>query len=96
MSRRLAVLVWNDAHATLDQLSLDDALKMHGPAVIQTTGYILKSDEAGVLIAGEWLPPRGDEGEAFRSVTFVPRGMVISETAQPRPRKKAAVPAPVA
>ena len=45
-----------------------------------------------MLIAGEWLPPsQDDESEAFRSVTFVPRGMVISETAQPRPRKKKVV-----
>ena len=88
MSRRLAVLIWNDAHATLDQHSLDEALKLHRSAVIQTTGYILKSDESGVLIAGEWLPQAGDEGEAFRSITYVPRGMVISETQQPRPRKR--------
>lgn len=93
MGRRLAVLVWNDAHATPDQHNLDEALKLHAPAVIQTPGYILKSDEVGVLIAGEWLPPSlHDEGEAFRSITFVPRGMVISENAQPRPRKKKVVP----
>ena len=89
MSRRIAVLTWNDAHAASDQNSLDEALKLHHPAVVQTTGYILKSDDVGVLIAGEWLPPsQADESEAFRSITFVPRGMVISETAQPRPRKK--------
>lgn len=89
MSRRIAVLIWNDAHAAPDQNSIDEALKLHHPAVVQTTGYILKSDEVGVLIAGEWLPPsQAEESEAFRSITFVPRGMVVTETQQPRPRKK--------
>jgi hypothetical protein len=90
----LSIVVWHDAHAIIDQHSIDEALQRHRPFVIQTVGYVLRSDEVGVLVAGEWLPSDGEDPEAFRNITFIPRGMVVTETAQPRPRKKAIVAAP--
>jgi hypothetical protein len=84
----MSVVIWNDAHSTDGQSTFDEAMKLHHPYIIQTAGYVIRSDETGVLIAGEWLPPANDDAEAFRSITFVPKGMVISETAQPRPRKR--------
>lgn len=85
--RKLTTVVWNDAHSTVDELNMDEIRGRHRPNVIHTMGYILMSDPVGVMIAGEWLPPEGGGDETFRNVTFIPRGMVISEARVGRKRK---------
>ena len=89
--KRPAVVAWLDAHATLDEMSEQDIIGAHRPAHIETVGYIVRSDETGVSIAGEWLPAANGGDETYRSVTFVPRGMVIEERPARR-RKKAPSP----
>ena len=82
--RRPAVVVWNDAHAALDELSEDEIIARHKPTRIETYGYIVRSNELGVSIAGEWLPPDNGGDETFRGVTFIPRGMVVEERTRRR------------
>jgi hypothetical protein len=97
MSKSFSIVRWNDAHATLDQLDDNDIKRGHRPHIIETYGYIVQSDEVGVSIAGEWLPPAdGDEYEAYRAVTFVPRGMVVTEgpIQGRKPRKAKLAPLP--
>jgi hypothetical protein len=91
------VVTWNDAHADLDEVNLDEVRAGHHPTIIRTTGYIILSDEAGVSIAGEHIPNNQGGDDTFRSVSFIPRGMVISEqsfsmitTRKKRERKAAA------
>ena len=80
MSKKMSVVVWNDAHATLDQLTFDEIKAKSKPHVIHTYGYIVISDESMVAVAGEWLPPDFGDEDSYRSLTFIPRGMVVSET----------------
>lgn len=88
MRKRLTVVVWNDAHATLDELNEQEIRKNHRPNVIHTSGYVVLSDAEGVSIAGEWLPANaGEEYETFRSITFIPRAMVVNEGKVTRGRK---------
>ena len=85
--RKWVTVVWNDAHSTLDELSIDELRGRHRPNVIHTTGYVLISDDVGITIAGEWLPPEGGGDETFRNSTFIPRGMVVLEGTYGRKRK---------
>ena len=87
--RRPAILIWLDAHATLDELGEDEITGQHKPSRIETVGYILISDETGVSIAGEWLPASNGGDETYRSITFVPRGMVLEERMSRRKKKPA-------
>lgn len=85
--RRPSVVVWNDAHASLEEVAADEVAGRHKPSVIHTYGYIVRSDEVGVSIAAEWLPAENGGDETFRGVTFIPRGMVIEEHKARQPRR---------
>ena len=91
--KRQSLVIWNDAHANLDEVSESDILAAHRPHVIHTYGYVVRSDDTGVSIAGEWLPAGNGADETYRSVTFVPRGMVV-EVRPSRARKPKAAPTP--
>lgn len=61
----------------------------HRPERCQTYGWILRSDEHGVSIAGDWVMT----DDEFRSITFIPRLMVREEkllklASLPKPRAK--------
>lgn len=87
MRKRLAVVVWNDAHSTLEELNEQDIQKGHKPNVIHTSGYLVVSDADGISIAGEWLPAnKSDTYETYRNITFIPRPLVISEGKKKRGR----------
>jgi hypothetical protein len=96
MSKSMSILIWLDAHATLDELSADDVRGGHRPHPIHTFGYIVISDAEGVSIAGEWLPANNGGEDTYRSITFVPRAMVVSEAAMHarKPRKVRVPPQP--
>jgi len=75
---KFALVIWGDAHQTLDQKTMDEVRARHRPDPIHTQGHILIDDETGISIAGEDMPPtNGDNEESFRHLTFIPRGMVL-------------------
>jgi hypothetical protein len=65
---------WNDAHGSDGTLAAHEV--DHCPYVFTTVGYLVRSDEVGVSVAGEL----GQDGK-FRDITFIPRLMIIKEFA---------------
>jgi hypothetical protein len=78
MKKRLSVVIWDDAHSTIDELDADGIRAGHRPNTVHTYGYIVVSDEKGVSIAGEWLPATQGE-DTYRNITFILRSMVRQE-----------------
>lgn len=75
---KFALVIWGDAHQTLDQKTMDEVRARHHPDPIHTQGYILIDDENGISVAGELMPAtNGDTEESYRHLTFIPRGWVI-------------------
>ena len=66
-------VIWGDAHSRSEQQK-DTDIK-HEVEPIQTYGWVIRSDEVGVTVAGEWLP----DDKTWRDTTFVPRAMVMIE-----------------
>lgn len=84
------VVIWNDAKATLEELTIDEIKAMHKPDKIHTQGYIIVDDETGISIAGEWLPGnRTSDDDSYRSVSFIPKGMIqeVIQFAKPKSRR---------
>lgn len=71
-SNALVVVRWTDAHAGGHE-QYEMASVPHSPCIIETVGWLLRDDAAGVSVASEFLP----ETSNYRSYTFVPRGMVL-------------------
>ena len=68
----LACVIWNDAHgnsAMFDIIDVD-----HKPYRFTSVGFLVRTDEVGVSLAGEI----GEDGK-FRDHVFVPRQMIIKE-----------------
>lgn len=86
--KRQSVVVWNDAHGSLDEVTESDIDGRHRPHVIHTYGYIVRSDDVGISIAPEWLPAIDGADESYRGVTFIPRAMIIEERPRRRKRKE--------
>lgn len=85
------IVIWNDAHASLDESTVDEIKSEHKPSRIHTQGYMIVDDENGISIAGEWLPGnRTSDDDSYRSVTFIPRGMIVEviHIKKPVTRKK--------
>lgn len=70
------LVVWADAWmrstASMEPGEIDGA---HKPDICYLYGWILKSDEKGVMVGAEWTP----EDNTFRLTAFVPRAMVLEE-----------------
>ena len=80
----LVICRWSDAHTTeATQYAPTDI--PHAPLVIETVGWLLRDDQAGVSIASERI-----DGTQFRGYTFIPRGMVgdVNPIIKPRKSKK--------
>jgi hypothetical protein len=75
-TRPLVMLTWRDANATAAEVYRRDV--HHAPTIVQTVGWMLDRDDAGVSIACEAIPDA--EGAQYRGVTFVPAGMVVRVT----------------
>ena len=88
---QLVVAVWDDAWADgSDSVTEKDALDKHRPTVMQTIGWLLADDDAGISLFNERCLDQGEE--TYRSRTFIPRAMVRSVTpftlTKPRARRK--------
>ena len=89
--RPLARLVWNDAHMSMDEFTMEDVQRdMHRPEQVVTYGLLVQDDAMGVTLAME----EGVTDGKFRHLTFVPRGMVVElvvlSVSKPRARKSPA------
>mgnify|MGYP001561849402 CR=1 FL=1 len=79
-----AVVVWDDAHGSDDEKT-DETID-HEPTKVQSYGWVIRSDAKGVTLAAEYFPATN----SYRSLTFIPRGMVSEESPRnlSRPRRK--------
>jgi hypothetical protein len=66
---------WADAH---DSVTQADAKDKHKATLMETLGWLLVDDEAGVSLFSERCLDKGDE--MYRSRTFIPRQMIKSVT----------------
>ncbi len=82
---RYGFVFWMDAHSleATDVVDLHDLGKLHSSKPIITGGWVMKDDEVGVSICGEFCG-----GSEFRNSTFVPRSMVLDVWYIKVPRKK--------
>lgn len=69
------MVTWNDAHGSGDDVT--EATLKHRPMVYHSPGWLIRSDADGVSIAVEWCI----SDDTYRGHTFVPRAMVVSESA---------------
>jgi hypothetical protein len=86
----LAVVTWDDAwSAGIELLTAKDIDEKHKPAVMETLGWVIKEDIAGVWVSSERCLDPGET--SFRGHTFIPRSLIT--TIRPFkltvPRKKA-------
>jgi hypothetical protein len=88
--KRLVLIVWNDAWQDQDNFASSHGIALsHRPMVVQTLGWLIHDDEAGVSVVNERSMDEGSE--VYRGRTFIPRPMIISVTdfklAVPRKKK---------
>lgn len=76
--RPVAVVVWNDAHGSVNKDIDPDSVQDHKPMVMTTMGWLLVDNEQGVTVAMEKFVEEGKD--YYRGATFVPRGMITSVT----------------
>lgn len=78
-SPQLAVVVWEDAWADGgDSVTTLDAHEKHRATIMQTLGWLLADDDAGVSLFNERCLDKGEE--TYRSRTFIPRALIRSVT----------------
>lgn len=68
----LICVIWDDAHG--DSVMFDEQDVCHKPYRFTSVGFLVRSDEVGISIAGEI----GEDGR-FRDHAFIPRAMVVTE-----------------
>lgn len=74
---------WGDAH---ESVSPHDHVDLkHKATVMQSVGWLMRDDEAGLSIFNERCLDQGEE--SYRGRTFIPRAMVRSVTPVIKPRK---------
>lgn len=83
-------VIWLDAwKSATDDVTLKTVEETHKPASMETRGWLLKQDEAGVSIANERCLDEDDN--AYRGRSFIPAGMIKSVTilnfAKPRQKR---------
>ena len=84
---------WWDAWADgSDIATVNDAHEKHKATLMETFGWLVVDNEAGVSIFNERCLDKGDE--SFRSRTFIPRAMIVSVLPILKPRKPRKVPLP--
>jgi hypothetical protein len=69
----LVLIRWQDAWFDADQ---QDAEDWRSEYLVQTVGFVVRQEPDLVSIAQELLP----EGDGYRAVTHIPRGMIESMT----------------
>lgn len=90
-TKPIVVVRWNDAQSSATKVYTENETGYHAPIVMETLGWLLKDDDAGVSIVTEVFSEEGLNN--YRGHTFVPRGMVIDVIHLPikpvRSRKRA-------
>lgn len=82
----LMKVLWFDAWADAsDMVTVHDAHEKHKAALMETLGWLVVDNEAGVSIFNERCLDKGDE--SYRSRTFIPRAMIKSVLPVVKPRK---------
>ena len=67
----LVLVRWQDAWFDADQ---QDAEDWRNDYLVQTVGFVVRQEPDLVSVAQELLP----EGDGYRAVTHIPRGMIVS------------------
>lgn len=81
---RFVTVEWDDAWADgVDDTTLDKVHEKHRPIVMETRGWLLLDDDAGVSLFYE----RVKDHTSYRGRTFIPRGMIVSVNDFPPKRK---------
>jgi hypothetical protein len=70
-SHPLVLVRWQDAWFDADQ---QDAEDWRSDYLVQTVGFVVRQEPDLVSVAQEVLP----EGDGYRAVTHIPRGMIVS------------------
>lgn len=66
---------WVDANTGNDDAVTDDTIdNYHKPTIVNTLGWIMKDDEAGITLVNEYYD------QTFRGRTFIPRICVVTVT----------------
>lgn len=84
----LVAVKWLDAHGSSTTAYAEHEIP-HAAIEITTYGLLLREDDAGVTVAGEWC-----KDNTYRGVTFIPKGMMVGDPVRlaattKRKRKKA-------
>lgn len=81
----LVLVTWNDAWGNShEDIAPSDALFEHRPMEMQTVGWLVHQDEAGVSLFTE----RKKTADSYRGRTFIPRAMVVSIDLVIKPRRR--------
>jgi hypothetical protein len=72
-SHPLVLVRWQDAWFDADQQDPED---WRSDYLVQTVGFVVRQEPDLVSVAQELLP----EGDGYRAVTHIPRGMIVSMT----------------
>ena len=88
--------IWADAWAdAVESVTLKDVAEKHRPMMMETYGWLLYEDNAGVSIAAERCIDKGDE--SYRGRSFIPRTLIqsispvkLTKSRSPRAKKSTA------
>ena len=73
----LCSVLWDDANsAGIESMSISDIDSLHVACPMETVGWVLKQDAAGISIANE----RYLEENTYRGHTFIPHSMITKIT----------------
>lgn len=94
LSPSIAVVKWHDAYSpSATEVYSTESPPPDKDIPIHTVGWLLRHNERGVTIAGEYC----GEGD-YRSLTFIPTALVVSVTpvtvSRSRPRRTLSPPLP--
>lgn len=65
-------VTWNDANSPGAAETYEPTEIPHAPVVVETWGFALRQDEAGITVANE----RFEDGR-YRGLTFIPGSMLV-------------------
>lgn len=82
MDKRLVKVIWLDAHASSTTAYAEHEIP-HSAIEIQTVGWLLRQDDAGISVANEYCADA-----TYRGYTFVPTALIKSVEDVVKPAKK--------
>lgn len=68
------LVLWDDAHADFDTVTLDDAHVKHRPELMVTAGWLIRQDSEGISLAAEFCP----SDSTYRARSFIP-GVLVKD-----------------